>query len=51
MEFGIALDDCTDAVVRVAGLMKAGLSAEVGMRTGLTEGFDTGIGMLELLLW
>ena len=44
LEFDIAIDFCTDAVVRVVGL------AEFGLDTGLIQGAGTGMGMLGLLL-
>jgi hypothetical protein len=50
LEFGIAIGGCTGAVARVAGMMEPGLGTEVDMSTGLIRGFDTGIGMLGLLL-
>ena len=50
LEFGAAMGGCTGVVVRVVGMMELGLGTWVDMSTGLIRGFDTGIGMLGLLL-
>jgi hypothetical protein len=54
--FDLAIGVGMGTVVRVAGLMelgvdrKSGLCTKFDMNTGSVRAFDTGIGMLELLL-
>jgi hypothetical protein len=56
LEFDIAIGVGMGTAVRIAGLMelgvgqKSGLCTEFDKSTGSVRAFDTGIGMLELLL-
>jgi hypothetical protein len=49
IEFDIAMGFCTDAVVRDTGMTEPGTGTKPDMDIGLGIGFDTDIGMLQLL--